>query len=536
MKFNRKFVVALSAAMLMSAVPVTTYGEVIVYSPGKSSTSSKTEKETKDISLEELINSGKLTIDQIAKMGPGYASAIVEQLGEGLEEVIEEENKDFNGPSVKEVDLRENYHDLYKTYELSLADMFFMYTNVGNGGMTHEPVMIDIPANISYSMEKDGLPYEYISKTYISEKGTYVMKLTGVENKELPLSEQVEYKSTFRFRITDEPPVEETEAETAPVSTSGSMWGESVEPTKEIPLIAPPETKPAVEAETVSETESETNAEKEPETEVIPESEAIAEPDVKTESVRTQEYEHSTGNYVITLENGRKLTSSVPEGYVGPNPVYVSVSDGDAVITKLYKNEELQEFVNNSSFIDHGHYRIEMDGYSYHFTLAHEVGQMDYYPVPAGMEFTEVRYNDELLDLSSNQYVEMREDGTYQFMMTGSHGERLETTLVKDTVAPEISVSASKSTASIQYLSQDIDQIVLIKDGNEVSGFSGTSINEPGKYTLTVYDGAGNAASASFNLKYQMNFYGILAIVLVILSIAGIGGFIVYTKKNTKVR
>ena len=152
------------------------------------------------------------------------------------------------------------------------------------------------------------------------------------------------------------------------------------------------------------------------------------------------------------------------------------------------------------------------------------------------MEFTEVRYNDELLDLSSSQYVEMREDGTYQFMMTGSHGERLETTLVKDTVAPEISVSASKSTASIQYLSQDIDEIVLIKDGTEVSGFSGTSIDEPGKYTLTVYDGAGNAASASFNLKYQMNFYSILAIILVILSIAGIGGFVVYTKKNTKVR
>ena len=41
---------------------------------------------------------------------------------------------------------------------------------------------------------------------------------------------------------------------------------------------------------------------------------------------------------------------------------------------------------------------------------------------------------------------------------------------------------------------------------------------------------------ASFNLKYRVNIYGVLAVALVILSIAGIGAFVVYTKKNTKVR
>ena len=53
MKFNRKFVVALSAAMLMSAVPVTTYGEVIVYSPGKTTTTNKDEGPAKEVTLEE---------------------------------------------------------------------------------------------------------------------------------------------------------------------------------------------------------------------------------------------------------------------------------------------------------------------------------------------------------------------------------------------------------------------------------------------------------------------------------------------------
>lgn len=547
MRFNRKFVVAMTAAMALSAVPVTTYGEVIVYSPSKTTTTSttntsKTDTESKEVSLQDLINSGKLTVEQIAQMGPGYASAIVDEFGEGLEEAIKEENKEFDGPTVNEVKLQENYNDTYKTYEESMADLFFMYSNVGNGGMTHEPVIIDIPANISYSMEKDGLPYEYVSQTYITAKGTYVMKLSGVKNSDAPLSEQVEYTSTFRFRITDEPPVEETEVETeATAVTANSSF--VVSGSSGAPVIVMPETSAALETEpeTIIETEaSDENKESSNDPESKPESEPDSKPeedkDANIPAEREQSRDSSTGNYIITFENGKKLVASVPEGYVGAGSVDLSVAEGDEIITKLYKNDELIDFVNNSSVSENGRYRVEMDGCSYFFTLAYEVGAMDYYPAPVGMAFTEVRLNDELLTLATDQYVAMEEDGTYSFVMKGKDGERLETALLKDTVAPEMSVSTNKSTASIQYLSKDIDRIELLKDGAVVSGFNANTITEPGNYKLTVYDAAGNSASASFSLKYQVNLYGVLAVVLVILAVAGVGAFVVYTKKNTKVR
>lgn len=526
MRFGRKVVVAMATAVFISALPVTTYGDVIVYSPGKTTTTNKDEGPAKEVTLEELINTGKLTIDQIAQMGPGYASAIVEQLGEGLEEVIQEEGKLFDGPGVHEVSLREYYHETYKVYEESMADLFFLYTNVKNGGMTHEPVMIDIPANISYSVEKDGLPYEYISKTYISEKGTYVMKLTGIENKELPLSEQVEYKATFRFRITDEPPVEETEAVKESASISGSVsigsGNVSVEVNKEIPIIVPPTTEAEEEQNTVVES--------------IEQTETIVEPEVTIPAKRTQDYEVSTGNYVTTMENGRKLTASAPEGYVGPDSVYLSVSEDDAATTRLYKNDELVEFVNNSSIVEFGKYRVEMDDNSYYFTIASHVNDMDHYPAPTGMKFTEVRFNDEAITLASDQYVQMQEDGVYTFKMIGKDGEVAESVLIKDTVIPDMAIAIVDGAAQIQYLSNDITIIELIKDGEVVPGFAGTSITDPGKYTLTIYDDAGNGATASFDLSYQMNIYGILAIVLVLLSIGGIVGFVIYIKKHTKVR
>lgn len=549
MRKGRKYVVALAAALFVSAMPTTAFGDVILYSPSKTSTVDKGTEKTSELSeafetVKTLIESGKMTMEEIREMGPGYAAALEEYsdqmadtLGIGLQEALEEEkNADFNGPTVTKVNLSQVYHEEYKTYELSMADQYFIYTNVANGGMTHEPVIIDIPANVTYTVEKDGLPYEYVSQQYISANGTYVMKLMGIENKDAPLSEQKEYQATFRFRITDEPPVEESEeaAENgSSVSGSGNPLWSDTPVSSDIPVLGVPETEPVIEIEpeTIAPVD-----EKEPETEAEPETEPVITPGNQELMEREQAFELATGNYRITMENGMQLISSVPEGYIGSGTVTLSVSEGDAVVTKLYRNDEPVDFVNEGTVTELGRYRVDMDGCSYFFTLADKVSQMEYYPAPAGMEFTEVRFNNEVMTLASGQYAEMPEDGIYTFVMNGENGERYEVILEKDTVAPEMNVSVAKSTAAIQYLSDDIKTIELVKDGKLVSGFGGTSITDPGKYTLTIYDGAGNSTSASFQLKYQVNMYGILAVVLIILAVAGIGAFVVYTKKNTKVR
>ncbi|MBQ6832884.1 MAG: hypothetical protein IJO55_00515 [Lachnospiraceae bacterium] len=545
MSKGRKLAAVAAAAVLMSTVPVTAFGAVITYNSNLFSSSNKSAEST----IKDLVESGKMTFEEIAEMGPGYADAIKEQIGAGLTEALEEEETNFDGPVVKKVSLGERYHEEYKTYELSVADLFFLYANVGNGGITHEPVAIDIPANISYTMEKDGLPYEYVSQTKISAKGTYVMKLTGIENKELPLSEQVEYQAVYRFRITDEPPVEETEAAASGLAGAvGSLTGDNtfvVSGNSGAPIFetseteAVQETDPVKEEEApVEETEAEVDSKNETDAEMTegPESEAAAEAEPTMSAKREQRMELASGNYIVTLENGKELTTSVPEGYVGAGSVYLNVAEDVVPVTALYKNDEPVEFINGESVTEYGRYRLDVDGCSYFFTLAYEVGQMEYYPAPVGMEFTEVRLNDELLTLASDQYATMEQDGTYSFVMKGNEGERFEVILVKDTVAPEMSVTVTKGSAAIEYLSDDIAVIKLIRDGKEVPGFAGTMIEEPGQYTLTVFDAAGNSTAADFSLKYQVNFYGILAVVLVVLAIAGIGVFVVHIKKNTKVR
>ena len=201
MRTGRKWAIALASALMVSTVSVSSYGAVITYT-SKYSDSNPSGQEKEE------------------KVGPGY-----EEPEETMEQI--EETTEFAGPGVTKVSLSERYHEDYKIYEESIEDLFFIYTNVANGGITDEAVSIDIPSNILYTMEKDGMEMGYISGQKLWARGTYVLRMTAVENPELPLSEQKEYRTVFRFRIQDKPPETETETEVIVDNAADSLSANS---------------------------------------------------------------------------------------------------------------------------------------------------------------------------------------------------------------------------------------------------------------------------------------------------------------------
>ena len=102
-----------------------------------------------------------------------------------------------------EVYLSERYTEEYKLYEFGFNNKYFFYSNVGNGAITSDPVKIEIPGNIAYSLEKDGKVIQYTQNTNITAIGSYVMTLTVNEVNGL---ETTHYVSYYRFRIME--PVE----------------------------------------------------------------------------------------------------------------------------------------------------------------------------------------------------------------------------------------------------------------------------------------------------------------------------------------
>lgn len=498
------------------------------------------------------------------------------------------------GPTVKTVTLSESYHEEFGVYEESLNDQFFIYSNVSNGGITDRQVTVDIPANVSYVMELNGQEIPYVSGQPLGERGTYVLRMSVVINPSAPLSKQEEYNSTFRFRIQEKLP-ESQRTDGGEISPDGTLtvngsdgigWGQSGisgtgnngggnsqesfgsgivngingligggrtdtgESGTAAESEADAETTAAEEGESIPE-ESEDAEDKtgtgetggpEEASDETAASDEPAEPQEAsapaggnfTGGIREQSYIPDKKCYLVTMDNGRDFISSVPSGYIGPGPVELILAEDEEC--SLYRNDEQIEYIRGNSQVDAGAYRISLDGQEFSFVIASSVSRMDLYPAPLGMTFGQVYLNEEPIKLVSDQYVSMNQDGTYRFVLEGEDGQKLEFILKKDTEAPVVAVSVKGGTASIQYLSDDISSITLEKNGEVVNGFSGYQVNKPGTYRLLAADQAGNVGTARFTLRYQINRYGVAAVVLILLTVAGAVVFTIHVKRTIKIR
>ena len=516
MKLRKRGIVLLAACFALGA-PVQSAAQVTYYNYGGSSdgtSSSRYEDEDQDV-----LN------------GPGVVS-----------QVTEEESINSSVPGVKEVTLTEQYHEEYGTYEESMAGLFFIYSNVGNGGFSDSPVYVDIPANLTWTMEKDGIEIAYASGQMVGEKGTYVLKLSGVTNPELPLSRQTEYKAVFRFRIQEKLPVQETEPETEAYGAGvtginptepeisdfygggSSLWQEQMEETQAVE-----ETVPAEEvSQDVPDQEGETEAAEDGE-------DGQAETEGGQTSGRvSQSYNPSTGRYDIFTAGGTRFSSTVPEGIRACRDAVLYLEDGTQF--SLYKDGEILEYVSGNVLKDKGDYRLETGGSVFHFSVGAYANGENLYTAPMGMTVSQAVYNGEMMPAEHERYVRMENDGIYEILLSGETGETFEIALTKDSVAPEAELAVSKGKATILQISQDTETAELIKDGGEPQTLKGTEINSPGKYQLILTDYAGNQSTYEFSLAYQMNFYAVFAIILVILLIAGAVVFVRYTKRNMKIR
>lgn len=125
--------------------------------------------------------------------------------------------------------MSESYHEDFGIYEEGLGDKYFIYVNVANGGMTDQVVSLDIPENVRFTLEKDGVEIPYASGQALAERGSYMFYLTAVEDTSKPFSQQTVYQSTFRFRIQDRLP-QAAQKQAAGDSTSVYVNGQELSP------------------------------------------------------------------------------------------------------------------------------------------------------------------------------------------------------------------------------------------------------------------------------------------------------------------
>lgn len=422
-------------------------------------------------------------------------------------------------------DIKETYDSYYRLYEEVFANQIVFYSNTANGAIVEIPVKLDLPANVTAELSINGEPVEFHEgETYTSE-GQYTLTLK-VDGTELVggMENQI-YYGFFRFRIM------ETQETTAPTDDSAQ------EPATEEFWVIEDDGNGNITAST-SHTDAETG---EPQ-----EATADSSPELPAETADTAEVTAPGGDIaggitaqvrddkvLLTTENGTQFYCSVPPGTLSTGSVELMFLDNTDYEVVNGDGASLGQL---STIGDRGKYTVRIyDGDTpaeFCFdVIGGSVCGLTEYTVPEGCEITSATLDGSLIRSEKNRAA-LGRDGTYKFEI--SYGTYTFTEeFVLDNEAPEFALEgldeemkSNGGTVYIHLISEDIADYSITKDGEPVEKKS-LELSDPGDYTVTVYDAAGNFTSQSFQIIYRMDAMAVITIILgAAILIAGIVFFI----------
>lgn len=495
--------------------------------------------------------------------------------GPGAAQAALAEDSALAGPKIHEVSMGEKYHSDYDLYEHSIDGKYFIYSNVSNGGITDRPVYVEIPVDVFCTAEKDGVPMDYVSGQMLSARGTYVMRLTAVYDKNVPLSQQEEYRTVFRFRIDEKRQDASgavsgaagaltrqidglTGSDTAgilnQIASESGLAGDDIAAALADQLFSESgKVKEAgegsldgmqTEAGNTDETQEsalgqdedsgqEGSGQGEDSSREGSGQESDSGQEDREASGRSQVYLEDEKMYLVTLENGFTFRSSVPEGMLINQSVAIYPGEGEYT---LYRGEEEVSLNERQETAEYGSYRLVSGDYEFTFEINNTYVNRDTFTAPKGTRIFTASFNGDTLDTGEGTLLTMETDGSYLVTLKGDYGEILEVELNRDTEPPAVEVRIEGQTAQISYASKDLASVTLSKNGGEPREFNGFTITETGNYILTVTDRAGNQTLKEFSLRYKINMYGVVAIAAVVTAAAAGAVILIRKKRNLTVR
>ncbi len=445
-------------------------------------------------------------------------------------------------------------------YEEILAKQIVFYSNIPNGAVIDYAVTLDLPETISVAMEKDGEKTEYKPGEAIEAPGKYSLTMTVGGDELLGGKENEVYYGLFRFWIIEAPLDSYPAYSSYEARYTEEAYTESLESSENADVSEAPdssesadsgESAPADPVSVEGDSDSPEDGgdgsapadggdEDPPDTDdsagfILPKSDS---------AVRLTQYAESGGIRAVT-DNGTEFFCSVPAGTASAGSVTLDVSQ-DAEY-RLFKNDEEQaDFDFGSPVTEKGEYILLVtDGDSgepakFRFSIIGEnVSGLTEYTVPDGCIIIKaalgksgIRSNGSSADLGS--------EGEYSFEIScGAYKFTEKFTL--DNTPPEFAVNgldengkSSGETVFIELISEDVDGYTVFLNGKPVQ--SSLSLSEPGKYTVVVYDMAGNSSAQDFEIVYQMNGMAVVSIILAGALVAAGAVFFVLTRKKFSIR
>ena len=247
-------------------------------------------------------------------------------------------------------------------------------------------------------------------------------------------------------------------------------------------------------------------------------------------------YDSSTDQYVINIDN-IQVKSSVADGMIINN--VVSIETDSLTEISLYKDGKIAEIMDLSQIDELGNYVLLYGGkHVLEFTIVGEYITLDYFYTPEGFYVKDVLIDGEPAEYDYN-VVPMTTEGVYEvtYVCEATNRTYLFRTCV-DRTAPVLTLDEldkkGRAKGPVDLTDREIGSYVkVVLDGKEVE--EQDVLTKSGKYTVTIYDLAGNSTTYNFTIMLYFNMSSTVFMLLILAVVIGVVAYIVVSAKLLRV-
>ena len=247
-------------------------------------------------------------------------------------------------------------------------------------------------------------------------------------------------------------------------------------------------------------------------------------------------YDSSTDQYIFSLDDV-EVKSSVADGMITNN--IVSIETDSLADILLYKDGEIAEITDLSKINEIGNYVLLYGGKKVlEFKIVGEYSNLEFFYIPEGFYVKEV-----LIDGEPAEYefdvVSMTVEGLYDVTYVCEATNRVYSfqTCV-DRTAPILTLEEldkkGRAQGPVDLSDREVGSYVkVILEGKEIE--EQDVLKQSGKYTVTIYDLAGNSTTYNFTIMLYFNMSSTAFILLILAVVIGVVVYIVVSAKMLRV-
>ena len=258
-------------------------------------------------------------------------------------------------------------------------------------------------------------------------------------------------------------------------------------------------------------------------------------------------YDRNTGRY-YNLVGNNSFSSTVPNGSVLPKNKTVGFTIPSGMTATLFRNGDPMTDVDLNYITETGNYVLEVksanssDAVAFRFRIIPDlVNSLPELTLPDGFSFDYVTQNSESLTLDHSNYIQFLSDGSYSMSWSCPDiGQQYSLSFTLDTQPPvlelpEIQNGQAWSEVTVT-VPEDAASVLIQQEGASSRNISSqTTLKEPGTYTLTVLDQAGNSAQYTFTIHVYLNLSALAGIGLLLAGATALWLYSHYIKKHPRV-